>query len=202
LLLVPQACYLMKKEPHLRPAQIGDICLLIEPDPQADITALHQHQQRLCQQFGGTPIHHIHLTCQRFACADDAQLHEFVDVLTQGFATTVPFPLQAVALEPLAVPVLQTTILKWRIAVTPALLRFNTMAADALVSSGLVSHYAPGFTSSLVAALRDLPADLPAAQLHDPQLPYQLFDAAQLILSQIRGPRNFAILATIAGKAT
>ncbi len=183
--------------PHKRPAQCGDICLLIEPHPQADLTPLRTRQQDLLHQHTGVIIPHVHLSCQRFQAAEACKFSHFVDLVQQGIRATMPFPLHALALQTLSVPVLNSTMLKWRIDVTPALLRFNAMVAEAIYMSGLTTLYTPGFTSNLVSALRDFPFDYPEEQLQDHYLPYHLFDAAKVVLSQICGPNEFTILARL-----
>jgi hypothetical protein len=180
---------------HPQPAQIGDLCLLIQSSQPAAAGDLYNHQRALHNRYGGTIIEPVHLTCQRFAGDDERQWQQLLPHLRQGIGTIMPFPLTAVALQTLAVPVLQTTILKWVVDVTPALLQFHALVNDALQRSGITGHYPPGFTSSLVAALRDIAPPMPP--LHDPALPYPLFTADQIALSRILGPNEFAILATL-----
>lgn len=185
---------------HPQPAQIGDLCLLIQSSQPAAAGDLYNRQRALHTRYGGTIIEPVHLTCQRFAGDDARQWHQLMAHLRQGMGAIMPFPLTAVALQTLAVPVLQTTILKWEVAMTPALRQFHALVNDALQASGIVGHYPPGFTSSLVAALRDIEA--PTQPLYDPALPYPLFTADQIVLSRILGPNEFASLATISGELT
>lgn len=188
---------MIEQNPHLRPAQAGDICLLIEPDPQTDITDLRARQTQLRSRYGGNPIHHVHLTCQRFCCGKQSRLDDYLAAVETLAARLMPLPIHAVALQTLSVPILQTTTLKWQIAVTPALLHFNTLVTNALKVTGLLPQYAPGFTSNLVTALHDLTDGLPAYELNDSQLPYHLFDAQKIVISQICGPGQFEILAKL-----
>ncbi|MEZ4621056.1 MAG: hypothetical protein R2867_36910 [Caldilineaceae bacterium] len=187
----------MHSNPHLRPVEVGDICLLIEPHPQADITLLRGRQQELQTQHGGSLISHVHLSCQRFAAAEEGQLTDFVDSIRHEMKALMPFPLHAIALQTLPVPALHSTMLKWKIDISTTLLQFNAMVAEASRQSGLTTLYRAGFTSNLVSALRDLPMAQPDAQLQDYHLPYHLFDAAKIVLSQIHGPNHFRILATL-----
>ena len=186
---------------HLRPAQIGDLCLLIQSSqPISD--ELYPRQRALQARYGGTLIQPLHLTCQRFAGQDERQWQFLLTHLRQHMGAVMPFPVTAVGLQTLAVPVLQTTILKWVIALTPALLQFQALIDDALAGSGIAGHYAPGFVSSLVAALRDITPATLTQPLHDSTLPYLLFTADQLVLSRILGPNQFAILATLSSETT
>lgn len=188
---------MIEKNPHLRPAQIGDICLLIEPDEQTDIRLLRHRQQRLHSRFGGNPIRHVHLTCQRFCCGKNSCLDKSVAAIEKLSAMLMPLPLNAVALHTLTVPILQTTTLKWQVEVTPALLEFNAAVKDALNFAGFIPQYAPGFTSNLVTALQNMADDREDDPLDDPRLPYHLFDAKKVVVSQICGPGKFTILAKI-----
>lgn len=183
--------------PHLRPAQVGDICLLIEPDPQTDITPLRSHQETLHTRFGGHPIPHIHLTCQRFCCGAASRLDQSIAAIERLSSLLMPLPLNAVGLHTLTVPILQTTTLKWQIDVTPELLAFNAAIEDTLRAADFIPQYAPGFTSNLVTALHGVADELHDDGLADPQLPYHLFDAQKIVVSQICGPGKFTILAKI-----
>ena len=109
----------------------------------------------------------------------------------------LPLPLNAVALYTLAVPILQTLTLKWQVDITPELLAFNAAVEDSLRIAGCTPQYAPGFTSNLVTALHDMSDDFDDSALIDPQLPYHLFDAQKIVVSQICSPGKFTILAKI-----
>ncbi|MCB0106942.1 MAG: hypothetical protein KDE53_13570 [Caldilineaceae bacterium] len=188
---------MIETNPHLRPAQVGDICLLIEPDPQTNIAPLRSYQASLHTRFGGCPTRHVHLTCQRFCGGKESRLDQSLSAIEQLSSLLMPLPLNAVALHTLPVPILQTTTLKWQIDVTSELLAFNEAVEDALRRADFIPQYAPGFTSNLVTALQDIADDLQDDGLADPQLPYHLFDAQKVVVSQICGPGKFKILAKI-----
>ena len=188
---------MIEQNPHLRPAQVGDICLLIEPEHAADLTALRRRQHRLHRRFGGNPIRHVHLTCQRFCCGPASRLEHSIAALEQLAARWLPLSFHAIALHTLAVPILRTTTLKWQIAVTPALLTFNRAVEEILHMANLTPQYTPGFTSNMVSALQGMSDERRAHALVDRQLPYHLFDARNLVVSQICGPGQFTILAKI-----
>lgn len=189
---------MIEKNPHLRPAQVGDICLLIEPDAQADITGLRSRQQKLHHRFGGYQTRHVHLTCQRFCCGKASRLEQSLVAIEQLAQAFLPLPLKAVRLHTLAVPILQTTTLKWQVDVTETLLDFNQALEDALRRANFIPQYAPGFTSNLVTALQDMSDQVQEEMLDDPYLPYHLFDAKKIVISQICGPGKFTILAKMA----
>ncbi len=51
----------------LQPTQAGDVCLLLEPLEDTEITRLQRYIKDLQTQFGGRSAHNIHITCQRFS---------------------------------------------------------------------------------------------------------------------------------------
>ena len=59
---------------YVRPAQLGDICVLLEPTDQDEIRLLRQRQLALQARFGGKPIENVHLTCQRFESQDERSI--------------------------------------------------------------------------------------------------------------------------------
>jgi hypothetical protein len=182
---------------HIRPAQSGDICVLLEPNREEEIAQLRERQTTLQRLYGGSLIKHVHLTCQRFACADERLVQEFVQRLRQIVTEVKPFTLTALSLETRYVQVRETNVLKWRVEETAELRRFAGLVEEALEETGIASLYAPGFVTCLVTALREVP-ELGAGELaRHGELPYPLFDAGKVILSRILGPNAFEILATV-----
>jgi hypothetical protein len=177
---------------HTRPAQVGDLCVLLEPTQNA-VDQLRERQASLQRRFGGVPIDHVHLTCQRFACDDPGRVQAIIADLAAIVAATPRFALRAVALETLYVPVLETNLLKWRIAIEPPLRHFIMHLRARLEALGIEPHYVAGFVPNLVAALRDVPDVDQAALAAYHELPYPLFTAGQVVLSRICGPNQFAI---------
>jgi len=180
----------------VRPAQVGDICVLLEPSQPHEINRLRQRQVALQARFGGVPIEHVHLTCQRFACQDKGLLGVFIRNLTRALADLEPFPLTAIALKPRFVSFRKTNILKWEIQVTQDLEDFVASVEQALVAAGIASLYRLGFVSSQITALKDVPEPEPgdlAAQV----FPQHLFAAGRVVLSRIDGPNAFEILAEL-----
>jgi 2'-5' RNA ligase len=183
---------------HIRPAEIGDICVLLEPSDSAEIQQLRQRQAALKKDFGGSPINRIHLTCQRFAGQDERQITEFTDQLRKAGQDRVPFQLTALSLYTLYVPVRESNILKWNIAITKDLTRFVAQIEKTVRQSGIQPLYRTGFVSTLVAALKDIPEDLdPRFSSSYDEFPFSLFTASQMSLSRIDGPDQFEILATV-----
>jgi hypothetical protein len=182
-------------EVHIRPAEVGDICVLLEPVQAVEIDRFRQHQKSLQSSFGGSPIERIHHTCQRFADPGEGQLKIFEEILNTMLAGMAPFSLTAVSLHTLYLPVRQTNILKWGIEVTDALRQFAAVVEQAVVSAGMAPLYRPGFVSSLLAALKEVP-ELDENSLAEFRgFPYHLYTVEQIILSRICGPNAFKTLA-------
>jgi len=182
--------------PHVRPAQVGDVCVLLEPSQPHEIHRLRRRQAALQARFGGVPIRHVHLTCQRFACQDQDLLGTFVRNLTRALEPLEPFPLTAIALKPRYISIRQTNILKWEIRVTPDLEGFVARVEQALMALGIPPLYRSGFVSSQVTALKDLPGPGPG-DLVAQGFPQHLFTAGRVLLSRIEGPDAFEILAEL-----
>ena len=179
--------------PHVRPAQVGDICVLLEPTDAQEINQLRQRQVALQARFGGVPIEHVHLTCQRFACQDKGLLGAFVQNLSRALEPLEPFPLTAIALKTRHVSFRQTNILKWEIQVTQDLKGFVARVEQALMAAGIAPLYRSGFVSSQVTALKDVPEPGPG-DLAAEVFPQHLFAADRVVLSRIHGPNAFEIL--------
>ena len=181
---------------YRRPAQAGDICILLVPTDRRQIEHLRHLQAALRRRYGGTPIERVHLTCQRFACADEGQLQGLVRSLADTLAGISPLTCAALSLDTLYVPIMDTNTLRWRIRVTERLCELTATFKRVLHEAGIDSLYAPDFISSLIAALRDVP-DVDRAHLDSADLPCHLFTARQVVLSRILGPDEFEILTTL-----
>jgi hypothetical protein len=181
---------------HIRPARIGDLCLLLEPVREEEIHQLQQHQVMLQSLYGGIPIEKIHLTFHRFTCRDELA-RGLITSLENGFRRTPPIAIQAIGIETLYIPALQTSVLKWRIEVAKALENFVAIAERGIVAQGIQSLYVTGFVSSLVTALRGVAKLEKDDYDRYDALPYHLFTGEKVILSRIEGVNRFETLATI-----
>lgn len=180
-----------ENEIYIRPAKLGDICVLLEPVQKTEIDGLHQRQKLLQSSFGGVPIKRIHLTCQRFACQDEQQLKNLQKHMCGLMAGLKPFSLTALSLRTLYVPIRQTNILKWEIEETDELRQFVAVLEQALVSVGIKPLYRTGFVSSLLAALKEVPELDEISLAKYGGFPYHLYNGEQIVLSQICGPNEF-----------
>ena len=181
----------------VRPAEIGDVCVLLEPKDRHEIYLLHQRQNALQALFGGTLIENVHLTCQRLVCPEERLLPDLVGNLTRVLQDVCPIPLTALSLQMLHVPVMRTDILKWCIEVTADLRRFVRTVENAVAATGIDPLYPPRWVSSLVAALKDVPQIPPSSLSIRGTFPHHLFTIDKVELSRIDGPSQFTILATI-----
>jgi hypothetical protein len=181
---------------YFRPAQAGDICILLEPTDRHEIDHLRRLQAALQRRYGGTPIERIHLACQRFACAGEAQLQGLIRSLADTLAGVSSPTFAALSLDTLYVSLMDTNTLRWRIQVTEGLRELSATFECVLHSKSIDSLYRPGFVSSLIAALKDMP-EVDRAHLGGVDLPCELFTARQAILSRILGPNEFEILTTL-----
>jgi hypothetical protein len=181
---------------HVRSAQCGDICILLEPTDGAEIAQLRHRQHALQVLFGGTPVEPVHLTCQRFEVRDGAQLDQFIRDFAVCLTRVMPFSFTALALQTLYVPNLQSNVLKWQVQRTDTLRRFVNLVNRELAGADLFSLYAPGAVASLVTALKGVPALTPVDFAQVSGFPHHLFTTNRVVLSRIRGPDKFEILAT------
>jgi hypothetical protein len=98
----------------------------------------------------------------------------------------------------------EVNLLKWRIQVSLELRLFTSLVEGVLVATDIHSIYPPGWTSSLVTALEDIPELCFDRQElnNNPQLarlpfPQHLFTARQITISRVKGPDSFDILEQI-----
>ncbi len=187
---------LKKDRVHIRPAQVGDVCLLLEPTQEAEIYQLRQRQTMLQSLFGGIPIQTLHLTCQRLVCGSE-MAGDLIARLEDNFGAMAPIAMKALEIETRYISALQTNVLKWRIEVTQALKDFTAIVERGIVETGLQSLYVTGFVSSLVTALKEVPKLEKNDYDRYEELPYHLFTGGKVILSRIDDVNKFDILATI-----
>jgi hypothetical protein len=184
-------------KPHVRPARVGDCCVLLEPAQAEERDRLRLRQMALQARFGGTPMQPVHLTCQRFACPGEQRLQAFQDRLSSVLAGVEPLSLTAFSLQVLPVQFRRTNMLKWRIEVTEDVRRFAALVEGSVVAVGIEPLYTSGFIASLITALQDVP-ELEADQLAGyGGFPHHLFTGQQMELSRICGPNAFETLAVI-----
>jgi hypothetical protein len=155
-----------------RTAKPDDVCVLLEPSEDEAVN-LRQRQMSLQALL----IRH----------------------LGSKLVAVQPFPIVAVSLVQLIHPFWQSRLLRWRIQGTSELQRFGTIVEETLVTMRITPHflYTSGWKPTLVTALEAIPEMDLAGYLGDIPLPHHLFVARQVVLSRIKGRKEFEILGTI-----
>ena len=179
---------------HVRPAQPGDMCILLEPSRDDQIALLRGRQTAFMARCGGTPIKHIHLTTQRFVCEENARLQTFIAQLAQLITEIPPPSLTAIAIDQMHVPIREMTILKWRIDHSQRLCNYVAAVDTIMAQVGVQSLYVQGFVSSLVAALGNIPTANTEISKLSASCPYHLYDVGKIIVSRIEGKNQFSVL--------
>jgi hypothetical protein len=181
-----------------RIARPGDVCVLLEP-AEDEIADLRQRQAALQACFGGCPHERVHLTCQRFELRDEHPLPDLVRLLRSELVAVRPFPIVAVSLVQLEHPFWRSRLLRWRIQSSDDLRRLGRMVERALGAVGIRPHFssASGWEPTLLTALDGIPEVDLGRYRDDIPFPHHLFTARRVVLSRIRGHRQFEILETV-----
>jgi hypothetical protein len=181
-----------------RIARPGDVCVLLEP-AEDEIADLRQRQAALQARFGGRPQERVHLTCQRFELQDERLQTDLIRLLRSGLAVVRPFPIVAVSLVQLEHPFWRSRLLRWRIQPSDDLRRLGRIVERALGAVGIRPHFssASGWEPTLLTALDGIPEVDLERYRDDILFPHHLFTARRVVLSRIRGYRQFEILGTI-----
>jgi len=126
---------------HIRPAQPGDICVLLEPTDAVEIARVAQKQRALRAQFGGQIVTPIHLTCARFVAHSPQQVRAFSAHIQANLSNMRSVQLTALGVQTLQFTHINTRILKWRVAITNELQSFVALLAATSISTGVTSLY-------------------------------------------------------------
>jgi len=181
-----------------RIARPGDVCVLLEPaeDESAD---LRQRQAALQARFGGRPQERVHLTCQRFELRDEHPLPDLVRLLRSGLVVVRPFSVVAVSLVQLEHPFWRSRLLRWRIQSSDDLRRLGGIVERTLGAVDITPHFssASGWEPTLLTALDGISEVDLERYRDDIPFPHHLFTARRVVLSRIRGYRQFEILGTV-----
>ncbi len=178
-----------------RVAQPGDIFILLVPSAQ-ELHRLQQWQSDLQSIYGGHPVNHIHITCQRFSpmagqpdqfCTAElkSKLHRLqaFNILTDQF---IQF----------RAPYWQTYVLRWRVQETPEFADFRHQLDELLTEIDCPSHFNRDRHASCTALNLSRRVSIDK-NLSKNNFPIQLFSAKKLIISQLRANHQFKILENI-----
>lgn len=181
---------------HLRIAQPGDLCILLEPCDPGEIAALQQHQMELQRVYGGQVMEPVHLTSQRFTLEHPQQYQALLDELGRLAERWQAFTVSASGLLPFHSEYRRAHIIKWKILPPDEMMNFSSQLEQILTNIGGTSLYPPGWVSTLVTALTGID---PACTSEEPDLlyPQPLFTPGILTVSRIHSPTEFEILEQI-----
>jgi hypothetical protein len=188
----------------VRPAKEDDICILIYTNDMEENAHLRGSQAVLQEILGGRIVTPVHLTSHRFEVQEDKTVKLLIQNLTDLLERFHPFLITAVSYVPLYSAFREVNLLKWRIRTSVELYEFTMQVDGVLEAAGIHSIYPPGWVSSLVTALEDIPELLydrhelnQSLQLAKEPLPRHLFTANEIALSRVKGPEEYEILERI-----
>lgn len=176
------------------PPKPGTLFVLLTPSDEEEIQQLRQRQEELQRLVGGEPIEPVHLTCQKFELPDDEMILSFSERLETTLDHVTPFAVTAFSACPMYSEFRGSHILKWEVFAGDMLtLACNCIEATIEAHDGS-SYYEPGWTPSLVTALRDIPRGSVKAKLRAVDFPYPLFTANHVVISRFEATSQFETL--------
>jgi len=188
----------------VRPAKEDDICILVYTNDMEEIAHMRGSQAVLQSILGGRVVAPVHLTSHRFEVRDEATLKLLIQKLSDLLERFHPFPITVVSYVPLYSAFREVNLLKWRIRTSVELYEFTMKVDGVLEALGIHSIYPPGWVSSLVTALEDIPElcydrqELNQnLQLAKETFPRHLFTANEIALSRVKGPEEYEQLERI-----
>lgn len=188
----------------VRPAREDDICILLYSNDLEENALLRGSQAILQTILGGRVVTPVHLTTHRFEVQDEGGMQRLIQNLSDRLEDFHPFPITALSYVPLYSAFRDVNLLKWRIRTNVELYQYTMLVDGVLEAAGIRSIFPPGWVSSLVTALEDIPElcydrdELNQnLQLVKEPFPRHLFTANEIALSRVRGPEEFEILEKI-----
>ncbi len=175
----------------MRAAQIDDIFVLLTPS--TPLTSAETAWQNQWQKIhGGSRTDPLHVSLQRFVCADQAQLAAVVNALQTATAQLAPVPIVGVDLRSFYSAFRGKEILKCRAERTKPLQILDTIVRRTVLQNGLTPHYQEPVELITVLegnteALMPTPQPLP--------FPQPLFVGSRLVVSQVVGQEEYRLIA-------
>jgi len=191
---------------QFRPAQVGDICILLLPDDD-ETTRLNEHQRFLVSHFGGQIHQNVHLTVQRFAPPTHSNLQphsaslrgqaSLISSLAEKLVVTPPLSFTALSSFAIYSNFKNSHIVKWEIAATDELRRYVALTNRALddVGMSLAERYADDWISTWVTAVDSVTNTEITGEQIGVTYPHHLFTARRIWFSEIKGANEFEVLA-------
>jgi hypothetical protein len=184
----------METYKYLRAAQAGDVCILLLPTEQ-ELARLREYQSRLQAVFGGHIAEHVHVTCQRFKPDHPEQIWQIVNKLSDELAMVEPFPLMVDSTVTLNSEFWQSCLARWQVRETAEWQLLNSGIRRVLKALACQPHY-HGDKMPTCSALEQIPVGSRQSDLLGVSCPELLFEARQVIITQIDSPGVFTTLKT------
>jgi hypothetical protein len=188
----------------VRPAKEDDICILIYTNDLEENAHIRGSQAILQGILGGRIVTPVHLTSHRFEVQDDDTTKRLIQNLADRLERFHPFPITAMSYVPLYSAFREVNLLKWRIRTSVELYEFTMLVDKVLDTIGIQCIYPPGWVSSLVTALEDIPEIIydrhelnQSLQIAKEPFPRHLFTANEVALSRVKGPEEYETLERI-----
>jgi hypothetical protein len=191
---------------QFRPAQVGDICILLLPDDD-ELTRLNEHQRFLTSHFGGQIHQAVHLTVQRFAPPTHSNLQphsaslrgqmSLISSLAEKLVVTPPLSFTALSSFSIYSNFKNNHIVKWEIPATDELRRYVSLTNRALDEVGVLptDRYTDDWISTWVTALDGVTNTEITGEQIGVKYPHHLFTARRIWLSEIKEGNGYEVLA-------
>ena len=184
--------------PLARPAQAGDLFILLEPVPD-ELANIREYQRDLQHLFGGRIYENVHVTCQRFTLQDDGSKSDTVHHLVESLSHFHPFSIMTDSLVMVHPPFWQSYMLRWKIRMTEEWWAFVESINSVLEAIECFPHYSIEEPATCTALEMDVEKNVADGSMLG--LPCCLFSAQRITLSQLtkvgKHEREFEILATV-----
>lgn len=181
---------------RFRPAQAGDICILLLPDDD-EMTRLNEHQRFLASHFGGQIHQNVHLTVQRFAPPTHSNLQSLISILSNKLIHTPHLSFTALSSFAIYSNFKNSHIVKWEIAETDELRHYVSLTNRALdeVGVSLAERYADDWNSTWVTAIDGVTNTEITGEQIGVKYPHHLFSARRIWFSEIKEGNSYEVWA-------
>ena len=178
-----------------RVAQPDDIFILLVPTAQ-ELHHIHHWQAQLQNQYGGQPVEHIHITCQRFTPRETQDEFLCIEALKEKLTQFSPFIIYTDKLLQFHAPYWQTDVIRWRVQETDDYAEFRDQLETTLQNIRCPSHFNRLRHATCTALNTNRRIQMDEKQF-DIGLPQPLFTAKKLVISQLKETGQFEILETL-----
>ena len=175
-----------------RIAQPGDLFVLLIPNGH-DLERLQDWQLQLQEQYGGQIVSPIHITVARFSAEPGTSTPQCVTNFRASLPVMRSFSLSTDAIIHFFAPYWQTSVLRWRVLVSPEWDQFRDHLDDTLCQIECQSHFERRRHATCTALSLEQPVDL---EQNPPgyKLPAPLFVVQEIVISHLKTAGEFEIL--------